>query len=92
MLLFSATYEQEVMRFANAIISNPFVIRLRKEEESLDNIRQFYILCNNKEEKFSALSNIYGSISIGQTMIFCHVSIVTFAVQLPYITKIWPGR
>lgn len=71
MLLFSATYDTQVMKFANAIVSNPFVIRLRKEEESLDNIRQFYIECRNREEKFVSLTNIYGSITIGQTMIFC---------------------
>ena len=74
MLLFSATYEGNVMKFAQAIISNPVVIRLRKEEESLDNIKQHFILCRNRDDKFIALSNIYGTISIGQSMIFCHVS------------------
>lgn len=46
MLLFSATYDTEVMKFAQAVISQPIVIRLRREEESLDNIKQFYIKCN----------------------------------------------
>ncbi|XP_061189592.1 ATP-dependent RNA helicase DDX19A-like isoform X1 [Saccostrea echinata] len=72
MLLFSATYEDEVMRFAQAVIpNNPIVIRLRREEQSLDNIKQYYIECSDQEGKFQALSNIYGSISIGQSMIFC---------------------
>ncbi len=74
MLLFSATYEGEVMKFAQAVIPNdPVVIRLRREEESLDNIKQYYIECNCVEDKFQALSNIYGTISIGQSMIFCQV-------------------
>ncbi|XP_052717097.1 ATP-dependent RNA helicase DDX19A-like isoform X1 [Crassostrea angulata] len=72
MLLFSATYEEEVMRFAQAVIpNNPIVIRLRREEQSLDNIKQYFIECADAEGKFQALSNIYGSISIGQSMIFC---------------------
>ncbi|KAL4221262.1 ATP-dependent RNA helicase ddx25 [Mactra antiquata] len=72
MLLFSATYEEEVMRFAQAVIPNsPIVIRLRRDEETLDNIRQFYVQCQDQEDKFIALSNIYGAISIGQSMIFC---------------------
>ncbi|XP_041378191.1 ATP-dependent RNA helicase DDX19A-like isoform X2 [Gigantopelta aegis] len=72
LLLFSATYDQEMMKFAqNVIPNNPVVIRLRREEESLDNIRQFYIECRSADDKFQALSNIYGSISIGQSMIFC---------------------
>lgn len=76
MLLFSATYEDEVMRFAQAVIPNsPVVIKLRREEESLDNIRQFYVQCQDQEDKFVALSNIYGAISIGQSMIFCAVSL-----------------
>ncbi|XP_076357984.1 DEAD-box helicase Dbp80-like [Tachypleus tridentatus] len=72
MMLFSATYDQEVMDFAEIIVSNPVVIRLRKEEESLDNIKQFYVVCKNMDEKFAALSNIYGVISIGQAIVFCH--------------------
>lgn len=73
MLLFSATYEGQVMDFAQKIIPNdPVIIRLRREEESLDNIKQYYIESSNLEEKYQALCNIYGSISIGQSMIFCH--------------------
>lgn len=63
------------MRFAQAVIpNNPIVIRLRREEQSLDNIKQYFIECADAEGKFQALSNIYGSISIGQSMIFCAVS------------------
>lgn len=72
MLLFSATYDDQVMEFAQAVIPrSPIVIKLRREEESLDNIKQFYIECPDIEHKFQALSNIYGTISIGQSMIFC---------------------
>jgi len=72
LLLFSATYDDPIMKFAMAIVSNPMIIRLKREEESLDNIRQFYIECRDQTDKFEALSNIYGSITIGQSMIFCH--------------------
>ncbi|ELT87428.1 hypothetical protein CAPTEDRAFT_209158 [Capitella teleta] len=72
MLLFSATYDSQVMKFAQAVVPDPIVIRLRREEESLKNIKQFFIRCSSLQEKFHALSNIYGAISIGQSMIFCH--------------------
>ena len=78
MLLFSATYEELVMKFAESIISSPIVIRLRREEESLENIRQFYVICTGMEQKFEALSNMYGVISIGQCIVFCHVSVFLF--------------
>ena len=66
------------MKFAKAVVPNAVVIRLRREEESLDNIKQYFIRCNDKNDKFRALSNIYGTITIGQTMIFCHVSETQF--------------
>ncbi|XP_070561517.1 ATP-dependent RNA helicase DDX19A-like isoform X2 [Ptychodera flava] len=72
MMLFSATYEENVMKFAEKIIPDASIIRLRREEESLANIKQYYIDCRNQQDKFEALCNIYGTISIGQAMIFCH--------------------
>lgn len=71
-MLFSATFEQEVIDFAHRIVPQPITITLKKEEESLDNIRQVFAMCRSPEEKYEALSNIYGVISIGQAIVFCH--------------------
>ncbi|XP_026854587.2 ATP-dependent RNA helicase DDX19A isoform X2 [Electrophorus electricus] len=72
MLLFSATFEDTVWKFAGRIVPDPNVIKLKREEETLDTIKQYYVLCHNKEDKFCALCNIYGVITIAQAMIFCH--------------------
>uniref|UniRef100_A0A673XLX0 RNA helicase n=1 Tax=Salmo trutta TaxID=8032 RepID=A0A673XLX0_SALTR len=72
MLLFSATFEETVWNFAQRIVPDPNIIKLKREEETLDTIKQYYVLCNSKEEKFMALCNIYGAITIAQAMIFCH--------------------
>jgi len=71
MLLFSATYSEEVMKFAENIIPNPVIIKLRREEESLDNIKQMYICCDSITAKYKAIASIYGSITVGQAIIFC---------------------
>lgn len=71
MLLFSATYDLNVMNFAENIISNPVLIKLRREEESLDNIKQYYVYCDSSQAKYRSIRNIYGTITIGQAMIFC---------------------
>ena len=76
LLLFSATYDDNVMKFAQAVVHDAMIIKLKREEESLDNIKQVYIECENQDAKFNALSDIYGSISIGQSVIFCRVSTV----------------
>lgn len=75
MLLFSATFEDSVWRFAEHVVPDPNIIRLKREEETLDTIKQFYVLCKEKEDKFTALCNLYGSLTIAQAMIFCHVSV-----------------
>ncbi|XP_040472145.1 ATP-dependent RNA helicase DDX25 [Falco naumanni] len=71
MLLFSATFRDTVRAFAMQIVSNPIVIKLREEELTLSNIRQYFFVCRGREEKYRALCNVYGSITIGQAMIFC---------------------
>jgi len=78
LLLFSATYEAAVMEFAQKAVKDPVIIRLRREEESLENIIQRYVKCGGKGEqaisdaKYSVLANMYGSLTIGQCMVFCH--------------------
>ncbi|XP_030632060.1 ATP-dependent RNA helicase DDX19B isoform X4 [Chanos chanos] len=72
MLLFSATFEESVWNFAKRIVPDPNIIKLKREEETLDTIKQYYVNCNSREEKFQALCNIYGAITIAQAMIFCH--------------------
>lgn len=73
MMLFSATYDRSVMEFAQHIVKNPIVIKLMREQESLDNIIQYYVRCRDQDEKYQAIQNIYGVITIGQAIIFCHV-------------------
>ena len=40
MVLFSATYNEEVMKFASMVVPDPIIMRLKRNEESLDNIKQ----------------------------------------------------
>ncbi|XP_055991988.1 ATP-dependent RNA helicase DDX19A isoform X2 [Sorex fumeus] len=72
MLLFSATFEDSVWKFAQKVVPEPNIIKLKREEETLDTIKQYYVLCSNRDEKFQALCNLYGAITIAQAMIFCH--------------------
>ena len=73
MMLFSATYDPEVMQFAEMMVPNAVTIRLRREEESLHNIKQYYVKCQGLEQKYKAMINVYGITTIGQFIIFCHV-------------------
>ncbi|CAF4619914.1 unnamed protein product, partial [Rotaria sp. Silwood2] len=59
MMLFSATYSDEVMRFAREIVNNPVALSLKREKQTLNNIRQFFICCYETEQKFYAIEQIY---------------------------------
>ncbi|XP_010726877.1 ATP-dependent RNA helicase DDX25-like [Meleagris gallopavo] len=58
------------------IVSRPIIIKLRQEELTLTNIRQYYFVCRNWEQKYEALCNLDGSITIGQAMIFCQPHLI----------------
>lgn len=70
-LLFSATYDEEIRKFAADIVPNAIEIHLKREEQSLANIKQYYVNTRTEEEKYVAIATIFGSISIGQAFIFC---------------------
>lgn len=71
--LFSATYAEEVAAFAQKMVPDPKItIKLKPEELSLDKIQQYFIDCKNEEGKFKILSDIFGFISVGSTVIFVH--------------------
>lgn len=70
-LLFSATYNDPVMEFADMIVPNPVVIRLKREEESLENINQYFVETGSSDSaKYKALANIFGTVAMGQAFIF----------------------
>ncbi|XP_010223797.1 PREDICTED: ATP-dependent RNA helicase DDX25-like [Tinamus guttatus] len=71
LLLFSATFKKAVWQFATQLVANPIVIKLRQEELTLGAVRQYYFVCESRLDKYRALCNIYGSITIGQAIIFC---------------------
>ena len=52
-LFFSATYDDEVMKFAEKIIPHPNTIKLKREEETLSNIKQYQVRFKVINRKFS---------------------------------------
>lgn len=70
-LLFSATYNEEVEKFAEEFVPEPKCsIRLQRKELSLDKIAQFFIEADNERQRFNILSDLYCYLTIGQSIIF----------------------
>ncbi|KAH7103064.1 DEAD-domain-containing protein [Auriculariales sp. MPI-PUGE-AT-0066] len=70
-LLFSATFPDVVRKFAIKFAPNSNQIALKKEELSVEGIKQFLLDCKNEAEKFDVLVRLYELLTIGQSIIFC---------------------
>ncbi|WOO81524.1 ATP-dependent RNA helicase DBP5 [Vanrija pseudolonga] len=69
-VLFSATFPDHVRTFAQLFAPNANHIYLKQEEVTVDAIKQLYLVCDNEEGKFEALSRLYDSMTIGQSIVF----------------------
>eukprot|EP01133_Synstelium_polycarpum_P018945 gene18945-22671_t len=70
-LLFSATFSMGVEKTTDIFVPHPRVsIRLKREQLSVDKIRQFSIKCESDANKALILSDLYSYISIGQSIVF----------------------
>lgn len=75
-VLFSATFPDNVRRFAPRFAPDAYEISLRREELSVDSIKQFYMDCRDEEHKYEVLCNLYDLLTVSQSIIFCRVSVL----------------
>jgi superfamily II DNA/RNA helicase len=70
--LFSATLPEDILELSEAFMREPVRILVKKEMLTLEGIRQYYIYLKNDSWKFDVLSDLYASLSMAQTIIFCN--------------------
>ncbi|KAG8901739.1 RNA helicase required for poly(A+) mRNA export, partial [Tulasnella sp. 408] len=70
-VLFSATFADNVRIFAGKFAPGANEIKLKQEELSVEGIKQFYMDCASEDKKFDVLVELYSLLTIGQSMIFC---------------------
>lgn len=73
-LLFSATFPDEVIPFAKRFCPNPVELRLQKNQQNVKGISQMYIDCPEGEGKYEILIKLYGLMNIGSSIIFVKVT------------------
>lgn len=69
-LLFSATMSDDVVDLASKFVRDPIRILVDKSKISLEGIKQFYVYFQKEHHKLDALTDIYSSLPIGQSIIF----------------------
>jgi len=70
--LFSATMPAEVLEVSKKFMREPVRILVKKDELTLEGIKQFYIAVEREEWKLDTLSDLYETITITQAVIFCN--------------------
>ena len=70
--LFSATLPQYILELSNKFMNEPEFILVKKDELTLEGIKQYYILVEDEQWKLNTICDLYNSISITQCIIYCN--------------------
>ena len=71
-ILLSATMPTEVLEVTKRFMRDPIRILVKKEELTLEGIKQFYVMVDKEEWKFETLCDLYDTLTITQAVIFCN--------------------
>ncbi|KAJ7091885.1 ATP-dependent RNA helicase eIF4A [Mycena belliarum] len=71
-VLFSATMPQEVLEITTKSMRDPVRILVKRDELTLEGIKQFYISVEKEDWKLDTLSDLYETVTIPQAVIFCN--------------------
>jgi ATP-dependent RNA helicase len=72
----SATLPQEILEMTNKFMNKPLKILVKRDELTLENIKQFFVAVEKEDYKFETLCDLYDTLTITQAVsaklvIFC---------------------
>ena len=70
--LFSATLPDGINSIIEKIMRNPVRISVKREQLTLEGIRQFYVALDDDRQKYTTLKDLYSFINMSQTIIYCN--------------------
>ncbi|OII72666.1 DEAD DEAH box helicase family protein [Cryptosporidium andersoni] len=71
-ILVSATLPEEIIEITEKIMKDPLKILVKRDNLTLEGIRQFYIYVEQEQWKFDTLCDLYDTLTITQSVIFCN--------------------
>lgn len=71
-ILLSATMPESVLQVSKKFMREPARILVKKEELTLEGIKQFYVFVEIEDWKLGTLCDLYNTLSIAQSVIFCN--------------------
>jgi translation initiation factor 4A len=70
--LFSATMPIEILNITSRFMRDPVKILVKKEQLTLDGIKQFYVAVEQENYKLDTLCDLYETLTITQAIIYCN--------------------
>ncbi|KAG7195161.1 RNA helicase [Scheffersomyces spartinae] len=74
-VIVSATMSREVLELTNKFTTDPVKILVKRDDVTLEGIKQFHIQCEKEDWKFDTLCDLYDSLTITQAVIFCNTKV-----------------
>src|SRR3984885_6253840 len=71
-VIVSATLPQEVLEITSKFMTDPIKVLVRRDELTLEGIKQFFVAVEQEEWKFDTLCDLYDTLTITQAVIFCN--------------------
>ena len=71
------------MRYAEQFCPKSSIIKLKRDQLTVDGIKQMYIDCPGEEGKYDILVHLYGLMTVGSSIIFVKVG------KPPYLSDIF---
>jgi len=71
-VLLSATMPAEVLEVTKKFMRDPIRILVKKDELTLEGIKQFYVAVEKEDWKLDTLCDLYETVTITQAVIFCN--------------------
>lgn len=72
-VLFSATFPDNVVKYAQQFAPAANEMTLQHEDLTVEGIKQIFLDCDSDEAKFDTLLKFYGLLTIGSSIIFVKV-------------------
>ncbi|WVN90748.1 ATP-dependent RNA helicase FAL1 [Cryptococcus depauperatus CBS 7841] len=69
----SATLPHDVLEMTTKFMTDPIRILVKRDELTLEGIKQFFVAVEKEEWKFDTLCDLYDTLTITQAVIFCNM-------------------
>jgi len=70
--LFSATLPDSINTIIDKIMRNPIRVCVKREQLTLEGIKQYYVAIDDDRQKYLTLKNLFSVITLSHTIIYCN--------------------